>query len=169
MRKTPQFLAVLIVIAALLGCRTVSSVFSTPEANPEPTNLPAPSASPDHLPALNGDWQISLTKSGGIMGMFRKVDISAAGDMIFTDMNGKETGKSRLPEEKLAVLTKLAGDTVYMPLGAPSGCADCFIFDLQISSGGETFEAQLNQIDLPASGLEPLVQFLVEELNNAGK
>jgi len=41
-----------------------------------------------------------------------------------------------------------------------NGCADCFVYDLEIQVNGEKLSVQLNDISLPNSGLEPLVTYL---------
>jgi hypothetical protein len=170
MRKFPQILAGLMLIAALLGCSSTPADFSTPT----PASMPAESASPSApplagpaavlLPALSGAWQIKLSQSGGIMGMSRMLDVSSNGDLLVTDLRGGQSNPSRLPADKLAELTSLVAESAYQPASAPAGCADCFIFDLEISSGGERFQVQMNQIDLASSGLQPLVNFLMAYL-----
>ncbi len=170
MRKVTQYLACLMVVISLLGCRSELAVISTPAPIPvfEPTSEPT-GAVGKHLPALSGAWRVTLTQSGGIMGMTRTVEVSPDGDMLFTDLRGGKTGQSSLSKDRLALLTKLVAASVYEPVFEPTGCADCFIFELSIFNINEKFQVQINQIDLQNSGLQPLVDFLIEELNGAVK
>jgi len=164
MRKFIQFLAGFMAIVAMLGCRTVTAVFSTPGPVPNPTAPLAPTAAEQQLPALSGDWHMTITQSGGIMGMERTLEISSTGAMTLTDARSHASSQSQLPAERLAALNKLVAGSQYRAAAMPAGCADCFIFDIQISSAGENFQVQLNQIDLVDSGLQPLVDFLAPDL-----
>jgi len=169
MRKLLQFLAIFIAIIAPLGCRSGSMLIVTPVQSSKATMIPVPAVPLSHLPLLNGTWRIALTQSGGIMGLSRRVEILTGGEMIFTDPRSTRSKQYRLSEEKITVLVRLVSNSVYLPVEVPSRCADCFIFDLEIASADQKFQVQLNQIDLGNSGLEPLVNFLVEELNGVGK
>ena len=44
----------------------------------------------------------------------------------------------------------------------PSACADCFIYDLQLTSGGKIVQIQADDITLPDSGVAELIRFLRE-------
>jgi hypothetical protein len=164
MSKFIQFLAGFVAVVAILGCRTVTAVFSTPGPVPNPTAPLAPTASAQQIPALSGDWHMTITQSGGIMGMERTLEISSTGETTLTDARSHASSQAHLSAERLAALTKLVAGSKYQPAAMPSGCADCFIFDIQISSAGENFQVQLNQIDLVDSGLQPLVDFLAQDL-----
>ena len=176
MRKFIRFLAGLALAAAILSCRTVTAVFSTPGPLPNPT-APAPNpteplastAPAQQLPALSGDWHMTIIQSGGIMGMMRTLEISSTGAMTLTDARSHTSSQSQLSAERLAALTKLVASSQYRAAAIPAGCADCFIFDIQISSAGKNFQVQLNQIDLVDSGLQPLIDFLAPDMNRSVK
>ncbi|HEY3313388.1 MAG TPA: hypothetical protein VGK00_17230 [Anaerolineales bacterium] len=169
MLKITRILAGSILFLVLLGCRTLTSNFATSTPAALPTAAAEPTGLAMQLPTLTGDWHITVTQSGGIMGMSRKLEISKGGEMAVTDMRTNKKNQANLTAEKQDELAKLVAATQYQPISAPSGCADCFIYDFDISSGGKKFQVQLNQIDLAKSGLQPLVDFLGEYLNGAGK
>jgi hypothetical protein len=69
-------------------------------------------------------------------------------------------------------LSKLTTQIAYLgavPSDMPdgSGCADCFLYDLEIERIGEKLTVQLNDINLPSSGFEPLVTYLQNLINLA--
>jgi hypothetical protein len=164
-RKYSRPLAGILILVVLLGCRSLSGTFATPTPPPEPTN-PVPLATPAlSIPVLNGDWHINLNKSGGIMGLSRSLEILSSGEMNLSDLRIRKTSQTRLPADRLSELTGLVANSHYQPVSVPTGCADCFIYNLEISSGGQTFQVQLNQIDLTNSGLQPLVDFLGQYMN----
>ena len=126
----------------------------------EPTNIVIATAPVASLPKLDGDWRIFLTQSGGIMGMSTSVEILSSGAVTVTNQRTKESKQSKLSVDQLKTLMDLVANTAYQPVTQPSGCADCYIFDLEITSGNQKFQAGMNQIDLQNSGLEGLISFL---------
>ena len=125
-----------------------------------PARTPIPASQPASEPG--GDWTIRMTWSGGIMGMMKTIEIHSDGRARIEDQrgNGQSTDMD-LTAGQLRQLTELVNSAPLQPPGRPGAvCADCFVYDLEITSGGRTFSAQLNDINLPGSGLEPLIEFL---------
>ena len=130
---------------------------------PEPLKTPT-SEKPitSNLPASNGEWMIKMTHSGGIMGLSRSIEISADGKFTVVDKRANKTMNGELSAVELSKVRELISSTKYVSPDKPNGmaCADCFIYDLEVRADGEKFAAQLNDISLPDSGLEPLVNYL---------
>jgi hypothetical protein len=118
------------------------------------------------LPKLTGTWQISLAQTGGFAGVSRRLEISSNGEMTLTDERSQKQSTVQLSADKFARLKDLVVATQYRPITQPLGCADCFIYDLQIDNGSEKFQVQIDDVNLPNSGLQPLISFLAEMLNN---
>ena len=166
MHRLLKPLGLIFALMVILGCQALSLPFSsTPTPAPEPTNRAESTAAPHRVPALKGDWHITLNRSGGIAGTSRSVDISSNGDMTLSDLISNKSSQSSLSPDKMSALAGLVTTIYYEPVSSPSGCADCFIFDLKISNDSESFQVELNQIDLAKSGLQPLVDYLGEYLN----
>ncbi len=121
------------------------------------------------LPDLLGAWRITLNQSGGIMGLSRSIDVAGDGSIAVTDLRSGKAWTSQLTTERLQVLGKMVAAASYVQARATAGCADCFIFHLSVISETGKFEVQLNQIDLANSGLQPVIDFLLEEMSKAGK
>ena len=190
MRKLIISVSMLLIALGLLGCSFFYSIFptpteiqtpaataiQTPEATailvPDATKIPTPNptAIPTQpaqgLPQLTGNWHISMAQTGGIAGVSRMLEISSSGEMTITDERSNKKNTTQLSADKFAMLKKLVASTEYRPITQPMGCADCFIFNLHIENGSEKFQVQLDQVNLPNSGLEPLVGFLGELLNS---
>ena len=120
----------------------------------------APATPKDELPTLAGTWTIRMVHSGGIMGLSRSIEVSSEGMYTVTDERAGGTKKGRLSEEELKRLAQLVSSVQYSPPTGPSGCADCFIYDIEISGAGKPFTARADDVTLSASGLEPLVSAL---------
>jgi hypothetical protein len=160
-----RFIAFLMLTGTfLLGCK-----FLMPDASSTPAPLGtslAPLATPTaeitSLPALSGDWQVKMTQSGGIMGLMRSVEISADGSYTVTDGRTSKSTNGQLSKTELESLVKMVESSQYSKYNLPYGCADCFIYDIEITSGDGNFSVQLDDVSLGDSGLESLVKMLRE-------
>jgi hypothetical protein len=158
MRNFLRSVSVFLTILGLSSC-----VFFPPAPVTLPTQ-PVSNQPSQELPKLTGDWHVSMAQTGGIAGVSRTLEISSSGETTVIDERSKKQTTAQLPADKIAVLTELVASSKYQPISQPSGCADCFIYKLEISSAGEKFQVQLDDISLPNSGLQPLINFLGEYL-----
>lgn len=144
---------ILIIILLITGCSSSSS----------PTTISAT------MPVTDNIWTVKMTHSGGIMGLMRSVEVSSNGNYIVTDERTKQTITDKLPADELATLNKLVTNAEYATAQkpVPSGCADCFVYDIEMQGGGKKFAVQLDDISLPGSGMELLVTFLRELIDTA--
>ncbi|MDP1546227.1 MAG: hypothetical protein Q8L87_09415 [Anaerolineales bacterium] len=118
------------------------------------------------LPTPELRWSVSLTQSGGIMGLMRSIEINSDGEFSATDERLGKTVSGKLTEDELAELQMLVTNLKFTEPPRPNAvCADCFVYDFQIQTGGKTSSIQLDDITLPNSGLELLAASLVELLN----
>lgn len=126
-------------------------------AMPEATATPA-------LPSpASAEWKvITMTQSGGIMGLLRTVEVSSDGKYTVVDEHAQSNGSGELSEDDLAKLNGLISQAELISSNNDSSsvCADCFVYDLQIQSNDKDFAIQLIDISLPASGMEGVVGFL---------
>ena len=127
----------------LSGCGTMSA--------------PTPTQTPNPPPASEGGWTIRMTQSGGIMGLSHSIEISSDGDYTVTDERSGKTNAGKLSDGELDRLARLVASTEYSPNPLPSGCADCFIYDIEISGAPRAFTARADDVTLASSGLSPLV------------
>jgi hypothetical protein len=147
------FLDVILVALLIVGCGQ--------SAAPEPLETPATGLSATNLPSMNGEWTIRMRHSGGIMGLARSIEISSDGKFTVMDERENKTTTGELSANELSKLNEMVSSAEYIPESKPSGgCADCFIYDLEIQTNGKNFSIQLDDISLPKSGLEPLVTYL---------
>ncbi len=144
---------------AFMGCGFYYS------ATPTPEQILLPTESAQELPLLVGDWHITINQSGGIAGTSRTLEISGSGDLTIFDMRTNKQIVARLPADKLAELVRLVASSKYHAPSEPSGCVDCFIYTLVINNGDRNFQAQLDDVSLPDSGLHPLLFFLGKYLS----
>jgi hypothetical protein len=148
MSKKNRLLLLTVCLAFLLACNAVT----------RPLLNPAPTAEP--LPTLEGDWRIKMVQTGGIMGLHHEMELTSDGTLTVSNPQSNQQNSLTITPEAMSKLKELVANSSYQPLQEPMGCADCFIFNLEISSGGETFQLEVDQVNAPATGLEPLIVFL---------
>ena len=149
------FLFILLTALLVAGC--------SPSLTPEPinTSLPTPKAN-----AI--DWPIKMIQSGGIMGLLRSIKISSDGKYTITDERANKTVTGELKANELSKLNQIISETRFASSSGPksSVCADCFIYTFETQGGGKQTSYQADDITLPTSGLEPLVTYLREKMDN---
>jgi hypothetical protein len=164
------FLYALLITLLIAGCTspTTSEPLGTPAS--ELLNTPAPELLKSKMPALDGEWTIRMKHSGGIMGLSRSIEISSDGIFTVVDERAKRTITGDLSLDELSKIKELVSTSEYISKSKPEAiCADCFIYDLEIQGGGRKFTIQLNDISLPDSGLESLVDNLRSLIDTALK
>lgn len=149
------FLYMLLIVLLVAGCSS---------ATPEPLK--------SDLPSLESQWTIKMTHSGGIMGLLRSIEISSDGKYTVMDERTNKTITKKLSSNELSELQKIISNTEYVSpeKSLPSGCADCFIYDLEIQQGnGKKFIVQVDDITMSNSGMEILIMHLRGLLESALK
>ncbi len=118
---------------------------------------------PQPLPTSSTAWTVKLTQSGGFAGVLLSVEVSSDGHLTAQDERARQSAAETLPDETMARLAELISGTNLSPGAGPSaGCADCFIYDLEIRSDGRTVEMRVDDVTLGASGAADLVALLRE-------
>jgi hypothetical protein len=143
----------LLISLLIAGCGRSTTL--VPLNTPTTAHTPAPSAP-------GSEWTIKMIHSGGIMGLSRSIEISSDGKFTVMDEHAAKTTSGELSADELSKINEQVISAEYIPAAKPDGmgCADCFIYDLEIQRNGEKFSVQLNDISLPNSGLESLVSNL---------
>jgi len=116
---------------------------------------PLPIASPP------GAWMIKLKQSGGFAGVSLTIQVSSDGQVRVEDQRSGRSKNAELPSETMAELNRLLAQATLASTGpSPSGCADCFIYDLDLSSSSETVHIHADDTSIGYSGAQALVNFL---------
>lgn len=118
-------------------------------------------------PPLAEEWTVSMEQSGGIMGMLRSIKVASDGNYIVTDERTHTTATRKLAENQLAELQGLVSNMEFTPPEIPGVCADCFVYEVDIESGGGKMIVNVDDVALPTSGLESLVDFLRNIMDSA--
>jgi len=146
-------------------CMLFTTMFiSSCKSNSVPDQLKTPTLEriEFNLPALEGEWIVKLSHSGGIMGLLRSIEISSNGKYTIRDERAGKIIAGVLTTDELSRLKEQVASSEYRPASKPDGrgCADCFIYELEIHDNGKKFSVQLNDVNLANSGLESLITYL---------
>jgi hypothetical protein len=150
--KMLRFIYALLITVFLAGC--VPAAVIEPSETTEPTKA--------ILPSPENTWTtIKMIHSGGIMGLSRSIEISSDGTYKVIELRALLTNEGKLSSSELKELKQLISSLEYVPNDKPYGCADCFIYDIEITRGtGKPFSARVDDVTLEDSGLSPLVTAL---------
>ena len=96
------------------------------------------------------------------MGLLRHVEVNSSGEFTIRDERTKQTKTGILSQNDLETLGNLV--LTIKPVNIDSlknmVCADCFVYTLEIRRDGKSLSAELDDISLPDSGYESLVNEL---------
>jgi hypothetical protein len=115
----------------------------------------------DPLPSPSGDWTLKLTQSGGFAGVNLVVQVSSDGRLTAEDQRAGRSVSQTLPPEAVAQIAAQVPQGMQSTRVRPnSGCADCFLYRLEFTSGGQTRSLEADDTTLSNSGAAELVRLL---------
>jgi hypothetical protein len=114
------------------------------------------------LPSPSGTWSVKMTQSGGIAGVLLTVEVTSDGQLKAEDQRSHRSISriiSTLTTDELKMLI------FNMPVSGnrlpQTGCADCFIYNLEIHSEGKNQEIQVDDVSMKDSGAQELITTLI--------
>jgi hypothetical protein len=123
--------------------------------------LPVQPLDPQVLPSPSNSWTLSLTQSGGFVGTHLEVEVSSDGHLKATDVRSGRVVTQDLSQDAINQLAQLYSSVSLTTPSAPhSGCADCYLYDLQARVDGHTFQIQADDTTLADTGASELIMAL---------
>ena len=121
----------------------------------------APTSAPQPLPSPGSSWTMKLDQSGGIAGVSLSLEITSDGRLTAKDERSGRVVVQDVPQEAMGRLMQLySAVQAATPKPLPSACADCFIYDLEVSSGEGLVQIHADDTTLADSGAADLIAFL---------
>ena len=111
-------------------------------------------------PALDENWSVTMTLSGGIAGLMQNIEVNSDGSYTVSDQRAGNTKTGTLTETQRTQLKGMLEGFQFNSPKVPSGCADCFIYEVAITSSGKKMIVSADDVTLGDSGMGELVQFL---------
>jgi hypothetical protein len=123
---------------------------------------------PSPIPSPPETWTAKLTQSGGFAGVLRTIQVSSDGQFTARDDRSARSIAGALPPESLGKLDRLlAGIKAPTASAGPSGCADCFIYDLELTAPDRTVHIHVDDVSIEASGAQEVIAFLSQIRDSA--
>jgi hypothetical protein len=145
-------LCLLMVIIISSSCGEAKSI----KTNPQP------------LPSASDKWNVKLTQTGGIAGVFLTVKVSSDGQLIAENQRSQQNVTKTLSSQTIAELRGLIFNSVLSTSHVQqTGCADCFIYDLEIQSEGNNVKIQVDDVSINNSGAQELITTLLRIRDDA--
>jgi hypothetical protein len=121
---------------------------------------PSPTASSQ---SKEPGWQIRLDTSGGFAGVHRTLNLSNDGKLTAVDAKLARQVVAQAPENELRnIESQLDKITPIQATGRLPTCPDCYEYALDVHFRGQLYSTRLNDRTLPGSGLQALVNALVD-------
>lgn len=127
------------------------------------------SSTPYTPPTLEKEWSVKMTLSGGIAGLMRNIEVRSDGSYTVVDERANTSVDGMLAGDELAQLEEMISILEVSAARNPSTCADCFVYDIEILSGGQKMIVSADDVTLGDSGIATLAQFLREIMDSALK
>lgn len=123
--------------------------------------IPLQPPTPALLPSPSGNWTVRLVQSGGFVGVQLTIQVSSTGEMQAEDQRaGRQVAKTLPPETVAEVSRLLSQTTIPAAPPQPSACADCFVYDLEVSVPGGTYRIHADDVSVADSGAQALILYL---------
>ena len=120
-----------------------------------PTSFPPP------IPSPSKTWNITLSQAGGFAGVDLRVRADSNGALSASDaLSGRQIRKPLSASDVKDLEALLVELRLRHPGGTPSACADCFLYDLEITNRGQTGYWRGDDTTLDASGAADLIGLL---------
>ncbi|MBI3165322.1 MAG: hypothetical protein IPG44_01790 [Anaerolineales bacterium] len=143
-----KFLILLIVALTMTGCAKETEITYTP-------------------PPIEDEWSVTMVQSGGIMGLLRSIRVSSDGTYSVVDERAGGRVEGTLSGNELAHLKDLVAGFSFLTPKIPMVCADCFVYEVEIQSGGQKLVVETDDVNMPETGMGPLVEFLRGVMDSA--
>lgn len=123
---------------------------------------------PQPLPSPSRNWIVTMNQSGGIAGVSLTVKISSNGQLSAEDQRSHRSVSQILSSQTITRLNQLVSGTSVSAGNSPqSGCADCFIYDLEIQSEESDFHVHVDDVTLKDSGAADLISYMIKLRDDA--
>ncbi len=118
---------------------------------------------PQPLPSPSSKWTVKLNQSGGIAGIQLSVEISSDGQLKAEDQRSHRIVTQSLPPQTITKIHQLLSNTSVSATGVPqSGCADCFIYDLEIQTEESDYHINVDDVTMKNSNATGLITLLTK-------
>lgn len=108
-------------------------------------------------------WEVELVLTGGFVGARVNVNVKSSGTVLVVDAKKNKQVELQLTATELKNFNGLVENIgQFQPPVSVPACTDCFQYELNVMSPDQNFKATVNDTNLDASGLKPIIDVLME-------
>jgi hypothetical protein len=153
-----KIIPLLIIGILLMACAWVTA--STPV--PEPVETPTSSLNSACSPPSN--WVIQFNRSGGFAGFNESMTLDSDGKMTVQSERPPANEERTISENQINAITELLVKACPFEVEPEKGgCADCFLYDLNIRMDDRTYNIQASDVTMTEE-MQPLIGILSQLL-----
>jgi hypothetical protein len=149
-------------ILFLIFCIILSACAGEPVSTIEPAPLGTPPDSSSSACSVPASWTIQFKRTGGIAGFNQSLTLQSDGNLKIQSENPPANVEKSISKEQIDNITNLLAQGCPFKMEPnDTGCADCFIYNLNIQMNSQTYTMLASDVTL-TNQLHPLI----DELNN---
>lgn len=155
-------------ILLLLISVTLSACGGAPVNTVEPLPLGTPLSETAQACSMPAAWTIQYGRSGGIAGFNQSLTMHSDGSLTIQSENPPaDTQKSISQDQVNAITNLLVQACPFNMVPNDAGCADCFIYKLNVQMDGQSYVMLATDVTLTEE-VRPLIDMLSQLLQDTG-
>ena len=147
----------------------LSACAGAPVNTVEPKPLGTPTSQLDTACSLPAQWNIQFNRSGGFAGFNESLTLDSGGSLtVQSERPAVNVRKTISGDQVNAIGGLLAQACPFEMKPNDAGCADCFLYKLDVQMDGQTYVMLATDVTL-TEDLHPLISSLSQLLQDAGE
>ena len=147
---------------------TLSACAGTSVSTMEPVPLGTPPNSSTTACSAPANWTIQYNRSGGFAGFNQSLTLHSDGSLTIQSENPPANVQKSISKEQASAITNLLVQACPFTMEPNDmGCADCFIYTLNIQMNGQTYVMLATDVAL-TDEVYPLIDVLSQLLQDTG-
>jgi hypothetical protein len=157
-----KIIPVLLILAALSACGGA----------PQDTQEPAPQSTPSEQSDTNcnvpTNWTIDYSRSGGFAGFNESLTLRSDGNLSIQSENPPANAQRLISPDQISAIANLLAQACPFEMKAnDAGCADCFLYKLNVQMDGQSYVLLATDVTL-TDEVYPLIDALSQLLQDNG-
>jgi hypothetical protein len=159
MKKAIPILLMLIMLSACGGA---------PGGTQEPAPLGTPAGQATASCKTPTNWTVQFNRSGGIAGFNESMTLQSNGDLKIQSENPPANLQRTISPDQISGIANLLAQACPFEMSPnDAGCADCFLYKLNIQMDGQTYVLLATDVTM-TEDVRPLIDALSQLLQNTG-
>ena len=154
------------IIPILLISITLSACAGSSVSTPVPEPLGTPTSPPDTTCSTPANWKIRYNRSGGIAGFNETLTLDSGGNLTVQSERPPVDVQKKISKNQVGVIGGLLAQACPFEMKPnDAGCADCFLYNLNVQMDGQTYVMLATDVTL-TEDLHPLIGTLSQLLRD---